>query len=80
VSICSEGHIENSVHFFQCVDSLLKVLSTAAFLGIFTLADEISVPDQRHARDNSGDVSLRDQLVSIEVVDLEDQKNFLFHR
>jgi len=58
----------------------LKVLGTAAFLGILTLADQISVPDQRHGRDYSGDVFLRNQLVSVEVVDLEGQKNFVIHR
>ena len=76
----SEGHIEDRVHFFQGVDSLLKVLSTPTFLGISTLANEIGVLYDGHARDYSGDVCLRDQLVSVEVIDLEDKVNLLFNR
>lgn len=80
VRLFSEGHIEDRVHFFQGVNSLLKVLSTPAFLGISTLADEIGVLYDGHARDYSGDVCLRDQLVSVEVIDLEDKVNLLFNR
>lgn len=80
VRLLSEGHIEDRVHFFQGVNSLLKVLSTPAFLGISTLADEIGVLYDWHARDYSGDVCLRDQLVSVEVIDLEDKVNLLFNR
>jgi hypothetical protein len=80
VRLFSEGHIEDRVHFFQGVDSLLKVLSTPTFLGISTLANEIGVLYDGHARDYSGDVCLRDQLVSVEVIDLEDKVNLLFNR
>lgn len=80
VRLFSEGHIEDRVHFFQGVNSLLKVLSTPAFLGISTLADEIGVLYDGHARDYSGDICLRDQLVSVEVIDLEDKVNLLFNR
>ena len=80
VRLFSEGHIEDRVHFFQGVDSLLKVLSTPTFLGISTLANEIGVLYDGHARDYSGDVCLRDQLVSVEIIDLEDKVNLLFNR
>ena len=80
VRLFSEGHIEDRVHFFQGVDSLLKVLSTPTFLGISTLANEIGVLYDGHARYYSGDVCLRDQLVSVEVIDLEDKVNLLIYR
>lgn len=80
VSLISKRHIEDGVHLFQCINSLLKILSTPTFLGESSLANEIGVLYEGHARDYSGDVNLRDELVPIKVVNLEDQVDLLFNR
>jgi hypothetical protein len=55
-------------------------LGTPTFLGKSTLADEIGVLNEGHARDYSGDVDFRDELVPIKVINLEDQVDLFVNR
>ena len=62
---------ENRKHFFKCVDTLLKTLSAAAFFGVFALTSDVGTVGYWHATDDGDDVSLSDETVIIEVIDLE---------
>jgi hypothetical protein len=58
-------------HFFRCVDTLLKALSASAFFGLFAFTCDVGTVGYWHATDYGDDISLSDEAVIIEVIDLE---------
>ena len=76
----AEAVIQNGVHLFQRVDSLLEVLCTAALLGELTFPCDPRSPYDGHTTNENGNVFFCDKVVAVEIVDIEDKLDLLVER
>ena len=69
--------IQNGVHLFQRVYSLLKGLRATSLFCEFSFPQETRSPDHWHATDQNGNVFFCDKVIPIKVIYVEDQLDFL---
>ena len=67
----SKTNSQNQKHFFESINTLLEVLSTTAFLGIFPFTSKILTLINRHATNYSYDVIFVNLTITIEIIDLK---------